>query len=258
MMQSEKPKLTIHTTMNGEPPAQKTESTAQTVAWAVLPKKPRRIRFLPVRARTSGGGRTARRVRAKLTAGEKLLRNAAIACALLLTLLALKNVDQPWTRQAADGIRRAVTMRIDLDESLGRLNFVREMVPDTALVFWNMGAKNRVMQPVAGEVSHEFDAQQPWVEYACAGSEDVYAVDAGRVTAVTQSAAGDFSVLVDHEGGAQSVYAFMNRALVRVGQTVELGERLGATSESENSRLYFEYRVNGVAKDPRAFADGAQ
>lgn len=264
MMQSEKPKLTIHTTLKPERLINEAEIPRQ-VSWTVLPTKSRRARFLPNRETGPQGAKARKRITGtpdaafvnkrasgkKLTAGEKLLRNSAIACALLLTLLALKNVDQPWTQQAAEAIRRVVTMQIDLDESLGRLNFVREMVPDTALVFWNMGSKSRVMQPVTGEVTHEYDHQQPWIEYSCVGSQDVYSVDAGQVVAVTQSASGDYSVLVDHEGGAQSVYAFMARVGVRVGQKVELGEQLGSTADGENSRLYFEYRVNGVAKDPR-------
>ncbi len=61
----------------------------------------------------------------KLSAGERLVRNSAVACALLLTVMAMKNVDQPWSRQAVEGIRQAMTMRVDWDETLGKLSFVR-------------------------------------------------------------------------------------------------------------------------------------
>ena len=39
------------------------------------------------------------RVRGKLSAGDRLLRSSAIACALLLAVLALGNIDQPWAQK---------------------------------------------------------------------------------------------------------------------------------------------------------------
>lgn len=249
MMQSENSKLKVHTTIIPDEPSADNAQPENRVIWKVLPhpkgnRKPaHRVNRRRFRGKTESTGR-------KLTAGEKLLRNSAIACSLLLVVLALNNVDQPWTQQAADGVRRVVTMRVDLDETLGRLNFVRELVPEAALVFWNMGSESGAIAPVEGALIHAYDAQQPWLEYSLSGAQDVKSVKDGQITAVGQGAAGDWTVLIDHVNGEQTVYAYLDQALVKVGQQVVAGEVIGATASQEDSRLYFEYRVNGVAQDP--------
>ena len=80
--------------------------------------------------------RPARRARPKLTltTGEKLIRNTAIAGAVFLCVLAVRNIDQPWSNTAISGIRQAMTMRVDWDESIGRLSFVRALVPERRLM----------------------------------------------------------------------------------------------------------------------------
>jgi hypothetical protein len=57
-------------------------------------------------------------------------------------------------------VRNAISMRIDLDESLGKLHFVRDLVPDAALVFWNMGAGD-MAKPVNGQLSHPTTSISP-------------------------------------------------------------------------------------------------
>ena len=71
----------------------------------------------------------------KLAPGDRLLRNSAVACAILLGILALGNMRQPWAEKAAGSIERALTMRIDLDDSIGELTFVRQIMPESALDF---------------------------------------------------------------------------------------------------------------------------
>ncbi len=194
--------------------------------------------------------RTRSREEQPLTTGEKLLRNTAVACALLLTVMALKNVDQPWSRQATEGIRQAMTMRVNWDETLGKLSFVRAIVPDTALVFLNMGESGTLICPVGGEVSHAFVEQQPWVEYRCEAGEAVCAAADGTVTAAGQGAGGDWIVLIDHSDDMQTVYGYLASAYVKAGDTVEKGQQIGATANQADSRFYFELREDGKSTDP--------
>ena len=116
------------------------------------------------RAKRSRGRFKSRRRSAKprLTFGERLLRNSAIACALLLALLAARNIDTPWTRAAVEGVERALTMKINLDESLGSLSFVRDLMPESMLVFFDLSGKSELAQPVEGTLEKRFDEQQPW------------------------------------------------------------------------------------------------
>ena len=103
-------RVTIHTSII---PEQKPASEPKkTIRWRVLPHPAAKKTRSPRAQRPEGARRTP---------GEKLLRNAAVACSLLLTLLALSNLNQPWTEKTVASVRSAISMRIDLDESLGAM-----------------------------------------------------------------------------------------------------------------------------------------
>jgi len=202
----------------------------------VLPKRSR----LPLRkaARSEAGG-------SRLTFGERLIRNSAVACALLLSLMAARNIDRPWSNRLTQSIRSAVTMQIDWDEGLGKLRFVRALMPDAALVFLNLSDGEGLKTPVEGTLAHSFSEDQPWLEYRCETGSPVLAAQSGTITAAGQGAGGDWIILVQHEEG-ESMYGYLTSAALQVGQEVEKGGVLGQSSE----RLYFEWREAGSSVDP--------
>lgn len=188
--------------------------------------------------------RREQRTRPRLTRGERLLRNSAIACAALLGVLALGNLDAPWAVKARDGVRQALTMRIDLDDSLGELTFVRNLMPESALVFLNVSGGGAMVLPVDGDVTHPWSALQPWTLFEGGGT--VRAAGAGTVTAVSPLSGGLYGVLVDHGEGLESVYANLGEVTVTVGDAVNRGDSLGAFEGG----LYFELRQGGESVDP--------
>jgi hypothetical protein len=199
-------------------------------------------------APASEGKPKARGMRAKprLSFGEKLLRNTAIACALLLSILAVRNIDQPWSNAAVDGVEAALTMRIDLDQSLGKLSFVRSIMPESSLVF--LGISSSVpATPVTGSVEHAYTQAQPWTTYLCDSSAEVRTALAGTVSAVAQLDSGDWAVLVDHGNGVETMYAYLAAPEVESGQAVTRGARIGALN---GEKLYYEMRRDGESVDP--------
>lgn len=178
---------------------------------------------------------------------DRLLRNSAVACAVLLGVLALGNIDQPWAAKARDGIERALTMRIDLDDSLGELTFVRKLMPESALVFLNVNGAAAMVRPTDGAITHPWSSLQPWTLYDSDGAE-VRAAGAGTVTAVSPLSDGQFGVLIDHGEGLESVYANLTEVSVASGDAVNRGDALGVSGDS----LYFELREGGEPIDPAA------
>lgn len=253
-MQNEKSRLKIHTgarpDMAQQIPEEKREA-AEAEQKAREKKTPgfglgrKKKSARPVRRE-----RRRQEARDGMTAGEKLLRNTAVACALLLTVLSLNNIDQPWSQKLTEGVRQAMTMRIDWDETLGRLSFVRSLVPETALVFLNLGQRADLNKPVDGEITHEYTEQQPWLEYRCSSAEQVICAADGVVTAAGQGAGSEWIILVQSEDGLETVYGYLADVYVKSGQEVKAGQQLGATAERAESRLYFEVRENGVSIDP--------
>ena len=199
------------------------------------------------RARTTKRGGRRRAAKRRMTFGERLLRNSAIACAFLLALLAARNIDTPWTRAAVEGVERALTMRIELDESLGSLSFVRDLMPESMLVFFDLSTQSELAKPVEGTLEKGFSDDQPWVEFSCEPEAAVSAAEAGTVVATTQLSGGGWGVMIEHDNGLESVSAYLLEPSVQAGERVERGQ---AVARSEAGRVYFEVRRDGEIIDP--------
>lgn len=208
----------------------------------------KRERLLRKRVRAAmRSGKPRARARAKMSFSERLLRNSAVACALMLGILAVRNLDVPWARAAMGGIEQALTMRIDLDESLGKLTFVRALMPESVLVFFDLSNQSVYERPVDGTLTQVYSQERPWLEFECPEGSEVKAAEAGEVLVVAELTNGDWGVMIDHGEGKETVYAYLSEPEIAVGDQVERGQRLGALS---GEQAYFEARENGEPCDP--------
>ena len=95
------------------------------------------------------------------------------------------------------------------------------------------------------------------VDYAAATGTPVRTVGDGVVDfAGWQNGFGNV-VIVKHQRGHQTVYAHLSKISVRRGQSVAQGQNIGAvgaTGWATGPHLHFEFRVNGVHKDPQIIA----
>ena len=198
----------------------------------------------PIQRKKPRGWRRHRSERQRLDFGDRLLRNSAIACAALLGILALGNIQQPWAVKASEGIERALSMRVDLDDTIGELKFVRDIMPESALVFLNVSG-TATPRPSDGEVAHRWSNLQPWTLFD-GENRPATAIDAGTVTAISTLSGGGYGVLVDHGEGVESLYANLNEVNVETGESVSAGQRLGVAGDG----LYFELRQDGQSVDP--------
>lgn len=202
--------------------------------------------YVPENQRKSGAVRWQKR--ARLTPGERLLRNSALACAALLMLLSLRNVEHPAAQGIAGAVEKAVTADFDVDEAFGELQFVRDILPESALVFWNL-TDDSLRRPVSGALVHPYSELQPWYLFAAQEGETVLCAKAGRVAEVRQSAEGEWSILMEHGDGAQSYYAKLSSCAVQEGENAEAGAAIGTAGEA----LYWEYCENGASVSVEGF-----
>lgn len=98
------------------------------------------------------------------------------------------------------------------------------------------------------------------IDYAAPPGTPVRAIGEGVVSfAGWQNGYGNV-IFVDHGRGRTTVYAHLNSMNVRVGQRVTQGQPIGgvgATGWATGPHLHFEYRINGVHRDPKIMASGS-
>lgn len=188
------------------------------------------------------------RLKTRLSFQDRLLRNSCLACAVLLGILALGNVNQPWAKKAAAGVEKALTMKVNLDESLGQLSFVQKLMPESAQVFFNLTAAHEYAQPVQGELDHAYDTAQPWLMFSCPSDSNVCAIADGVISAISTLSDGSYGVLIDHGEGLESVSACLTQLALKSGDAVERGQSIGCC----DGTLYFELRQNDASVDPSA------
>ena len=95
------------------------------------------------------------------------------------------------------------------------------------------------------------------VDYAAAQGTPVRSVGSGVVQSAGNMGGYGNAVVVKHNNGHTTLYAHLSKMLVKPGQSVAQGQavgRVGATGWATGPHLHFEFRVNGVHKDPAILA----
>ena len=86
---------------------------------------------------------------------------------------------------------------------------------------------------------------------------DVLVTGDGVVSEVKYDGAYGWVVDITHSSNVDTRYAHLSKTLVKVGQRVKRGDRIalsGSTGRSTGPHLHYEVRINGRARNPKAFA----
>ncbi len=181
----------------------------------------------------------------KKSFADRLTRNVAVAAALLLCAVAVRNAALPQAKDVFTAIQASVTM--DLDETLGKLTFVSNLLPESALVFWNSNETVQVAAPVHGDIVHVYHEEEPYI--ALLGvSTDVRVAADGEVMNVAHGDGEERVVRVRHEDGLETLYGNLLECFVAEGDQVYAGDIIGETAAKQP--VFFEVRRNGRSVDP--------
>jgi murein DD-endopeptidase MepM/ murein hydrolase activator NlpD len=106
------------------------------------------------------------------------------------------------------------------------------------------------VNPVTGHT-----AMHHGIDLAAPMGTEVYAARDGRVSASGVDPILGQYVIIEHEGGWQTVYGHLSLRLVRLNDRVESGMiigHVGSTGQSTGPHLHFEVRNHGDAKNPES------
>ncbi len=121
--------------------------------------------------------------------------------------------------------------------------------------------------PVRGEVISEFNAKVGYINNkgidikVPAGSK-VRAAQSGTVVFKDERFKGyGKTVIIDHGGNYETVYAYNSEILVNLGDEVRQGDliaKAGRTGRATSPSLHFEIRRDGKAEDPMGYLKAAR
>lgn len=125
--------------------------------------------------------------------------------------------------------------------------------PARGTISGDYGCSSFAAYPPGGGCAHFHDG----IDIAGPTGTPIYAAGDGVVAFVGYRTDGAFVVVMGHAGGLETVYAHMlGQALVRVGQAVRKGGRIGSmgcTGFCTGTHVHWEVSKNFVTQNPRAY-----
>lgn len=179
--------------------------------------------------------------------GEELLKNMAVAAALVLCAVALHSGAAPGMTDTTDAVLAAVSGDTLLDDHLGKLSFVSSIFPEATLVFGESTDESLVMPVSGGTVTHAWSAEEPYTCWSAAARDVCSAID-GEVLGVYHGEDEELLVQVMREDGLSCLYGNLATVAVSAGDAVKAGQTLGELLPEESCA--FEVRRDGFSVDP--------
>ena len=176
---------------------------------------------------------------------KRLLRYTVIFAAVSVFLgvggtFVFHNPDQ------AHAVMSHMTGEFEYDETLGRLLFVSNILPESALVFL-ANEKQSVPAsavPADAQVLHAWSQEEPWYEYNCIG--EVTACQDGQIMTIVKNRDDQYSIRIGHPNGYESLYSGLHAVQVKELDTVRKGQQIGIAT----GFTAFEWRKDGLSVLP--------
>ena len=143
-------------------------------------------------------------------------------------------------------VMRRLESGFDYDETLGRLQYVSNILPESAMVFLSKHEDSASFSlPMHSDITHTWTEKEPWTEFSGLVS-DVFSCKEGEVTAVIKNRKGRYTVRILHTDGYESVYSGLSSICVLEHDVVANKEIIGTS----NGISAFEIRKDGLSIYP--------
>lgn len=176
---------------------------------------------------------------------KQLLRNTSLIAAVSFCLcsgvyLTIKHNDDVRT------VMSHLTAGFEYDDTLGRLQFVSNILPESAMVFLtsDSSAPSKILPPAKANVIHEWNPEEPWIEYTHVG--DISACKSGEVMTVVRNHNDEYTVRLLHDNGYESIYSGMCAIQLDEHDYVNSGQTIGTAT----GLAAFEFRKDGLSVQP--------
>lgn len=178
---------------------------------------------------------------------DKRLLRKSVPLAAAFFCLGLAAVATAWFGDDVQSVMSHVTAEFEYDETLGRLQFVSNILPESAMVFLTGGDETQTcaaILPTETKLLHVWSQDEPWMEYE--GDGEVASCMAGEVMNTVKNRQNEYTVRILHADGYESVYSGLNTVCVQEGENVASGVAIGTVAGT----AAFELRKDGLSVMP--------
>ena len=176
---------------------------------------------------------------------DRLIRNFAVTGALMLVVIAARNSTTPEVQSVFNALKSGAGM--EWDESIGKLSFVSQLLPQEIQAVWNETPSVSVYAPIRGETLHVWTAAEPFLTIQGQTNHVCAAAD-GEVMSIAHGLNEERIMRIRHDDGCETIYGNLAMCYPESGDRVYAGDVI-ATLQNEMP-LAFEVRVNGRSVNP--------
>lgn len=213
-----------------------------------------------------------------------LLRNMVICAAIVLLVVILKSIDTPVTQNILGYVRDAVTTDFDIDETLGKLKFVDNLIPDEVkavfseqttpqgsldetaedLIYseikFSVPAEGKVIAFFGEKTGEEGQNLNTGIDIQGDQNDNLYAVADGYVTAIGEDETRRKYIEIDQGNNITTLYTGCSEVSVDVGYQVKKGQQIGKMGRTESGKpvIHFETWISGKPVDPLSLIDSGK
>lgn len=178
---------------------------------------------------------------------DRLVRNLAVTGVLLLTVVAVRNSGLPQAQSVFGALKETAGM--EWDESLGKLSFVGDFLPEGVREVWNEKPALTLLAPMNGETVHAWSEREPYITIQ-SNVSDVRAAADGEVMSIAHGMNEERILRVRHDDGTEALYGNLLNCYAGEGDRVYAGDVIATLAKEEP--LAFELRVDGRSVDPES------
>lgn len=174
---------------------------------------------------------------------KQLRRNTLFAAAsLCIGAGALFSLAMP---EKTDAVMSHFRTGFDYDETIGRLQFVSNILPESAMVFLtNTDPMPAMLAPTQDGVVHHWSSSEPWLEYTSKGM--IGACLDGEIMTVVKNRDNEYTVRLSHDDGYESIYSGLSSVYFKEHESVGRGQNIGMA----DGVAAFEIRKDGLSVMP--------
>jgi murein DD-endopeptidase MepM/ murein hydrolase activator NlpD len=183
------------------------------------------------------------------------------SCVFFVMTIAVLHSNYRWTQTMKNRIQHMLTESFDKQSALDwyKVHFqgfpaiIPSYLPEKRSQHVTTGnIPNPFASPIVGKITRAFDSSTLGVTIAPTERPDVFAIDRGKVMYVISSGDSQFSIIIRHDQGIESIYSGVSEIIVHVNDIVTHGQKIGRCN---GPSMYFSILRRGQAINPNDVID---